>query len=270
MGKRGSSMRKVLRAVFVLLPGAASAAVLALAYAIWPRFWIPYCTLLLALAVTFTAVALARVRQRRLWRALLLCGGISLGFAVGIGVHGLNYSRGFFDMELRSAWLARVRPARLGAALRPGMTPAEVVEAMGLEEGALAEVRWLAAYGVTRATAIEAMGAYPELVTPKGADGTVTYYVWCYPLCSTLGCCDGTILVRFTDGKLAGVSIYDPVEGHAGADPSSDFARYDPRPVQSMGALRLFSPTKTLDAILASKEPGRTLVGAPAPPGGSP
>lgn len=115
-----------------------------------------------------------------------------------------------------------------------------------------------------RADCLPPYGVSTELISVTGNAGDgMQYFVWCFPICSWLGCCDGAVSFRFRQGLLDEVAIYSPINrfpSDGGKWPESlDIARHDEgdHPWR-----RRFSPAKTLREILGQNSP-RFVVLAP-------
>ena len=204
-------------------------------------------------------------RTLAVYAGILLVAALALGWLCRSGC-GRSWFIGI-DGDLRRAWRGRVQPAALRARLRVGMSPGQVLSAMGLHDDAAARARAVLIRGRTLRETFDAMGVDPTLPRPQGASGDVEFFVWCHPICPTLGCCDGVLLLEFRSRRLARVVVHNLFDNQARLV-SDDLARYEPG---GPGAgNRRFSPRKTLDAVLASEAPGLDVFAPAIPAGGQP
>ena len=234
------------------LAASAALAVLALSYSV------VVCGLLL-LAAVLAAVGL-RCGKPILRRSALAYSLVCAAGGVSLWSYGTRALRWRNAGALRGDWGTRVETESLKSRLQAGMTPRQTLTAMQLDTGLVHDLASLFWRGMTRATALEAMGTSTTPLAPKNGDGQLSYYVWCRPICSSLGRCDGAVLIRFRNGQLDRVSLYDTyaeiriVHYEAGGciwtrpwgSGPHDYVR--------------FSQAKTLEAILASKSDGETVI----------
>ena len=251
-------MKNSLRTAALLVSGAVGLVALAALGALAWSFSVVVCGLFLVASV-LAAVGLRSgdlVLRRSVLAYSLACavGGVSLW---SYGTCALRWRNAW---ALRTEWGTRVEADSLKSRLQSGMSPRQALTAMQLETGLVHDLASRFWHGMTRDVALEAMGASTTLLTPKNGAGQFSYYVWCSPLCSSLGCCDGAVLIRFRNGQLDRVSLYDTYA-------EIRIVHYEPggcmwtRPWGSGPHDHVrFSPAKTLEAILASESVGETVI----------
>jgi len=246
-----------------LAPIATAAAVAWLSAAAAPSRWPFVAEGLLAGAALAVGV---RTRAAASWhRRVLLAAALGLALsAVAVAVWGRSRcGSGWLtgvNGRLRQDYRRRVHPDELRRRVALDMSPSEVLVAMGVHTDGWARLRHLFVDGRTLGEVLMAMGVTLRTATPPRGVESREYFVWAYPICGTLGCCDGALAFEFRRSRLRRVAVYSPMPvSSADVHPTSDdLARYDSPGPGRFG--RRFSQTKTLAAIMASRCSGCTVI----------